>query len=348
MNAKKPNVIKALDVTPLETTVMLSHSDDAAILARGAEVVRTEREALSMLEDSLDDSFVEACRTILGAKGRVIVTGMGKSGQIGRKAAATFSATGTPSFYVHPGEAAHGDLGMMVPGDVLLVISNSGSTAELQAILFRAKAIDVPVIGIASRRQSPVMGSAKVKLCLPAAREACRANIAPTTSTTLQLALCDALAMAVMDIRGFTHDGMKMLHPGGAIGMRLLPVKDFMHRGLSMPLATVETRMHEVISVMTSRGFGIAGIVDEEGFLLGVVTDGDLRRHFDSLSTVSAREVMTAMPKCLDGEMSAEAALEVLNDLKITAAFIVETDAEGRRKPQGVVHIHDFVRIGLG
>lgn len=327
---------------------MLSPSDSEAILARGAEVVRTEREALSLLEDALDESFVEACRTILGAKGRVIVTGMGKSGQIGRKAAATFSATGTPSFYVHPGEAAHGDLGMLIPGDVLLVISNSGSTAELQAFLFHAKAIDVPVIGIASRRESLVMGNAKVQLCLPAAREACRANIAPTTSTTLQLALCDALAMAVMDMRGFTRDGMKMLHPGGAIGLRLLPVKDIMHTGPSMPLAAVDTPMHDVITIMTSRGFGIAGIVDDDGFLLGVVTDGDLRRHFDALSTVTAREVMTTMPKCLDGTMSAEAALEVLNDLKITAAFIVESDAEGHRQPRGIVHIHDFVRIGLG
>jgi len=332
----------------METIAMLSHSDSEAILARGAEVVRTEREALSMLEHALDESFVEACRTILDAKGRVIVTGMGKSGQIGRKAAATFSATGTPSFYVHPGEAAHGDLGMMVRGDVLLVISNSGSTAELQAMLFHAKAIDVPVIGIASRRESLVMGSAKVKLCLPVAREACRANIAPTTSTTLQLALCDALAMAVMDMRGFTPEGMKMLHPGGAIGMRLLPVKDMMHSGSALPLVTVETPMPDVISVMTSRGFGIAGIVDEDGALLGVVTDGDLRRHFDALARVTAREVMTAMPKCLDGAMSAEAALEVLNDLKITAAFIVETDAVGRRMPRGIVHIHDFVRIGLG
>ena len=332
----------------MESSVMFFKSDSDAILARGAEVVRTEKEALDLLENALDDSFVEACHTLLEAKGRVIVTGMGKSGQIGRKAAATFSATGTPSFYVHPGEAAHGDLGMLVPGDVLLVLSNSGSTAELQAFLIHAKAIDVPVIGIASRRESLLMGSAKVKLCLPAAREACRANIAPTTSTTLQLALCDALAMAVMDMRGFTRDGMKMLHPGGAIGLRLLPVNDIMHSGASLPLVTVNTPMPDVISVMTSRGFGIAGIVDDDGFLLGVVTDGDLRRHFNALATVTAREVMTPMPKCLDGAMSAEAALEVLNDLKITAAFIVEADPEGRRKPLGIIHIHDFIRIGLG
>lgn len=332
----------------MEHKVALLRNDDTAIIARGTEVIRIEAEALNRLEQSLDDSFAEACRTILEAKGRVIVTGMGKSGQIGRKAAATFSATGTPSGYVHPGEAAHGDLGMLVPGDVLLVISNSGSTAELQAFLSHARTINVPVIGIASRMESLVMRQAAVRLCLPASREACHANIAPTTSTTLQLALCDALAMAVMDMRGFSRDGMKQLHPGGAIGLRLLPVQEIMHTGSALPQVAVDTSMREVISVMTSRGFGIAGIVDDDGFLCGVITDGDLRRHFEALATVTARDVMTATPKCLDGMMSAESALELLNDLKISAAFVVEYDDQGRRTPKGIVHLHDFVRIGLG
>ncbi len=332
----------------MESVKVLSRDDNKAILARGTEVIRIETEALQVLEQSLDDTFVEACRTILDARGRVIVTGMGKSGQIGRKAAATFSATGTPAGYVHPGEAAHGDLGMLVAGDVLVVISNSGSTAELHAFLGYAKAIGVPVIGIASRLESLVMRHATVKLCIPAAREACRANIAPTTSTTLQLALCDALAMTVMDMRGFSRDGMKLLHPGGAIGLRLLPVRDIMHSGASLPLVTAETRMPDVISVMTSSGFGIAGIVDTTGYLLGVITDGDLRRHFEALSTVTAREVMTTAPKCLDGDMSAEMAMELLNDLKISTAFVVEIDDQRRRSPSGIVHLHDFVRIGLG
>ncbi|BEV01859.1 KpsF/GutQ family sugar-phosphate isomerase [Novosphingobium olei] len=331
----------------MQAGIINFQDNDNAILGRGTEAIRIEIEALQKLEQSLDSNFVEACRTIMAAEGRVIVTGMGKSGQIGRKAAATFSATGTPSFYVHPGEAAHGDLGMLVAGDVLLVISNSGSTAELHSVLRHARALEVPVIGIASRPESLVMRHADVQLCLPAAREVCHANIAPTTSTTMQLALCDALAMAVMDMRGFSRDGMKLLHPGGAIGLRLLPVKDIMHTAKSMPLVTVDARMPDVISVMTSRGFGIAGIVDAQGALLGVITDGDLRRHFDVLADVTAREVMTAAPKCLDGNMSAEAALELLNDLKISAAFVVEADQEGQPLPLGIIHIHDFVRIGL-
>lgn len=331
----------------MEADLIALEAGQKATVSRGAEVIRIEIEALQKLEQSLNQNFVEACHTILDAKGRVIVTGMGKSGQIGRKAAATFSATGTPSFYVHPGEAAHGDLGMLVPGDVLLVISNSGSTTELHSLLRHARALEVPVIGIASRPESLVMRHADVQLCLPRAREACHANIAPTTSTTMQLALCDALAMAVMDMRGFSQDGMKLLHPGGAIGLRLLPVRDLMHGAKSMPLVTLNARMPDVISVMTSRGFGIAGIVDEQGALLGVITDGDLRRHFDVLANVTAKEVMTAAPKCLDGDMSAEAALEVLNDLKISAAFVVQADDDGVRVPVGIIHIHDFVRIGL-
>lgn len=330
------------------TTTHLEFKNDAkTILNRGAEVIRIEIEALQKLEASLGESFVAACRTLLAAKGRVIVTGMGKSGQIGRKAAATFSATGTPASYVHPGEAAHGDLGMLVPGDVLVVISNSGSTAELQVILRHARLLNVPVIGIASRPGSLVMRNADVQLPLPSAREACHDNIAPTTSTTMQLALCDALAMTVMDMRGFSRDGMKLLHPGGAIGLRLLPVRDIMHGESAMPLVTAEARMPDVISEMTSRGFGIAGIVDGEGSLLGVITDGDLRRHFDVLTSVTAREVMTPKPKCLGGDISAEAALELLNDLKISAAFVVEDDDQGRRVPVGIIHLHDFVRIGL-
>jgi len=331
------------------TTIQHETQNDAeAILRRGAEVIRIEVEALLKLEESLDENFITACRTILAAKGRVIVTGMGKSGQIGRKAAATFAATGTPATYVHPGEAAHGDLGMLVPGDVLVVISNSGSTAELQVILRHARLLGTPVIGIASRPGSLVMRNADVQLRLPAAREACHDNIAPTTSTTLQLALCDALAMTVMDMRGFSRDGMKLLHPGGAIGLRLLPVREIMHTERAMPLVDADARMPDVISEMTSRGFGIAGIVDNAGSLLGVITDGDLRRHFDVLTSVTAREVMTTNPKCLTGEISAEAALELLNDLKISAAFVVDEADPDRRVPVGIIHLHDFVRIGLG
>jgi arabinose-5-phosphate isomerase len=331
----------------INTVINISRNDASAMLARGIEVIHIETQALKLLSESMNETFVQACSTILEARGRVIITGMGKSGHIGRKAAATFSATGTPASYVHPGEAAHGDLGMLVPGDVLIVISNSGNTNELYAFLKYAGSISVPVIGIASQPASLVMRHADVKLCIPSAREACNANIAPTTSTTLQLVLCDALAMTVMDLRGFSRDGMKVLHPGGTIGLRLLPVKEVMHDGNSLPLVKSDARMPDVISVMTSRGFGIAGIVDDELHLLGVITDGDLRRHFSMLSTLTAREVMTSTPKTLDGEMSAETALELLNDLKISAAFIVEHRSNGQQIPRGIVHIHDFVRVGL-
>jgi len=318
--------------------------DRAAIIRRGVEVVQIEADALQRLANSLDDAFVEACSLIRGSSGRLVITGMGKSGHICRKAAATFSATGTPANYVHPGEAAHGDLGMLVPGDVLMVISNSGNTAELKAFLNYAEALQIPVIGVASRINSLVMRYATVKLCMPEAREACSANIAPTTSTTLQLALCDALAMTVMELRGFSRDGMKLLHPGGAIGLRLLPVSEMMHTGPSMPLISVDTPMADVLSVMTSRGFGIAGIVSDGGELLGVITDGDLRRNFERLQRCCAGDVMTPSPKTLDCDMSAETALEMLNDEKITAAFVREP---GRNCPIGIVHIHDFVRVGL-
>lgn len=323
-------------------------NDTRTILNRASEVIRFEAEALLKLEDSLNESFVAACHMILGAKGRVIVTGMGKSGHIGRKAAATFSSTGTPAIYVHPAEAAHGDLGMLVEGDVLIVISNSGSTAELHVILRHASLLGVPVIGIASRPGSLVMRHANVQLHLPSAREACHNNIAPTTSTTMQLALCDALAMAVMDLRGFSRTGMKMLHPGGAIGLRLLPVRDIMHGKSAMPLVAADACMPDVISEMTSRGFGIAGIIDTDGALLGVITDGDLRRHFEVLKIVTAREVMTTSPRCLSGDLSAETALELFNDLKISVAFVAEEDARGRKFPIGVIHMHDFLRVGLG
>lgn len=321
--------------------------DRDAIVARGAGVIRIEAEALEKLAHGLDGAFADACELMLGARGRVVITGMGKSGHIGRKAAATLSATGTPATYVHPGEAAHGDLGMLVRGDVLVVISNSGNTAELQPFLRHAALLGVPVIGIASRANSLVMRHAQVGLVLPEAREACAANIAPTTSTTLQLALCDALAMAVMDMRGFSRDRIKQLHPGGMIGLRLMPVRDMMHAGDGLPLADEDTPMRDVITIMTSRGFGIAGIVDEFGQLVGVVTDGDLRRHFDELGCVTAREVMTTTPKVLEADMSAEVALEFLNDLKITAAFVVKQDGFADRTPLGVVHIHDFLRVGL-
>lgn len=327
--------------------VSVPRFDRAFILARGVEVISIEGEALSLLANSLGDAFVDACELIVSTRGRVVVTGMGKSGHIGRKAAATLAATGTPAIYVHPAEASHGDLGMLVKDDLLIVISNSGNTSELRAILAYANASGIPVIGIASKPDSLVMAKSTIRLCTPVTREACAANVAPTASTTLQLALCDALAMAVMDIRGFSTAGMKSLHPGGSIGLRLTPVGEIMHRGDQLPLVAEMTPMRDVLPLMTSMGFGIAGIVDIAGRLVGVITDGDLRRHFDEIATCSARDVMTRDPKTLETTMLADDSLKYLHESKIAAAFVIDPDSGNDLVPVGIIHLHDFLRIGL-
>jgi arabinose-5-phosphate isomerase len=327
---------------------VLVHSQAESIYRRGVEVIRIEADALNLLADSLEQSFVDACEAIIASRGRVVITGMGKSGHIGRKWAATMSATGTPAIYVHPAEASHGDLGMLIPGDVLVVISNSGNTTELRAFLRYAAAIGVKIIGVASGRKSIVMQSADIAICLPVTREACPVNIAPTTSTTLQLALGDAIAMALMDMRGFSVDGMKVLHPGGSLGLRLTPVREIMHGAGSVPLVEQSATMRHVISTMTSMGFGIAGVVDRAGRLIGAITDGDIRRHFEELATATAEEVMTPDPKTLDVEMLAEQALLFMNENKISGAFVLDqTAAVNSNVPVGIIHIHDFLRIGL-
>ena len=319
------------------------------MLRRGVEVITAEAKALDLLAESLGQSFVDACQALLACTGRVVITGMGKSGHIGRKWAATLAATGTPAFYVHPAEAAHGDLGMLVPGDVLIVISNSGNTTELRAFLHYAATIGVRIVGVAARPDSILLKCADIKVCLPSTLEACPANIAPTTSTTMQLALGDAIAMTLMDMRGFSRDGLKALHPGGSLGLRLTPVAEMMHGGRDMPLVDSAAQMQDVISVMTSRGFGIAGVVDAAGRLIGVITDGDLRRHFDDLATARAQDVMTIKPKTVKTDMLAEEVLQFLNDNMITCAFVKTPNAPVNSDvPVGIVHIHDFLRVGLG
>lgn len=321
---------------------------DDDILKRGKEVISIEATALDALSGSLNASFVKACRLLQRQVGRVVVTGMGKSGHIGRKIAATLAATGTPASYVHPAEAAHGDLGMLVPGDILIAISNSGNTSELHAILQYASHIDVKVIGITSNSKSLVMDAADICLCLPPVREACASNIAPTTSTTMQLALGDALAMAVMDLRGFSREKMKELHPGGSIGLRLLAVEELMHGADQLPIVSPDAPMVDVIVEMTARGFGIAGVADERGRLVGIISDGDLRRHFDKMQVATAKDVMTVTPKLLPSDIPAEEAVRILHEAKVTCAFVVNASSDaGGNVPIGIVHIHDFLRIGL-
>lgn len=328
--------------------LLANQLDRAAVLRRGRNVIRTEARALAGLEAMLDDSFVTACEMILRTDGRIIVTGMGKSGHIGRKIASTLAATGTPAQFVHPAEAGHGDMGMLVAGDTLLVLSNSGNTAELRPMLDHARRHAVPIIGVATHRGSMVMRRADVGLCLPLNREACAANIAPTTSTALQLALGDALAMAVMDMRGISAGRIQALHPAGAIGWRVTTVAALMHTGDRMPLVSGETGMADVISRITGGRMGLAGVVDREGDLLGVISDGDLRRHFDGLGTAVAADVMTSLPLSVPADMLVGDALRLLNGAEITAAFVVDgQDRQHPARPLGIIHIHDLLQHGL-
>jgi arabinose-5-phosphate isomerase len=259
------------------------------------------------------------------------------------------AATGTPAFFVHPAEAAHGDLGMLIPADVLVMLSNSGNTTEIRPLLRYAQEIGVTIIGVASQLDSVLLRTADIKICLPKLREACPANVAPTTSTTLQLALGDAIAMCLMEIRGFSRDGLKSLHPGGSLGLRLTPVADIMHGPDRMPLVPAEAKMRDVILTMTSSGFGTAGVVDAASRLLGVITDGDIRRHFGELTTANAEDIMTTNPKTVPSNILAEEALHFLNENKITCAFVIAPNAPVNTDvPVGIIHVHDFLRLGLG
>lgn len=322
------------------------HSIDK-VLNRGREVIEAEAGALDLLARVLDSSFSNACTAISRVRRQLVVTGMGKSGHIARKVAATFAATGTSAIYIHPSEAGHGDLGMLNAGDVLLVFSNSGNTPELQVILAYARKQQIPIIGVAARQNSLLIELADIPLLLPRVAEACAVNVAPTTSTTMQLALGDALAMAVMDMRGVSKNHLRTLHPAGAIGLALTPVSDIMHGADRMPLVNQHAGMPEVISVMTSGCFGLAGVTDQNGALVGIVTDGDLRRRFGVLTTAFASEVMTASPKVTPADLPAGEALVFLNDNKITAAFVVDDPANGPQVPLGIIHIHDLLRHGL-
>ena len=317
-------------------------------IASARRTLSIESEAMAKLIAALDGSlgraFAEAIRLIKNGAGRVAVTGMGKSGHIARKIAATLASTGTPAFFVHPAEASHGDLGMIGRDDVIIMISNSGETAELRAILDYAKRFDMKIIGVTSRAGSTLGSHADVLLCLPDAREACPIGMAPTTSTLLQLAMGDALALALLEDRGFNATQFKTFHPGGLLGAALTHVKDFMHKAPRLPLVAPTTLMAEALVIMTQKSFGCLGVVDDEGKLIGILTDGDLRRHMsrDLIDLVIA-DVMTRTPHTMAPDTLASEALEHLNSTKITSIFVV--DDEG--KPVGLVHIHDLLRQGV-
>jgi arabinose-5-phosphate isomerase len=316
-------------------------------IASAARTVQLEAEGLSALEAALRselvDSFAEAVATIRSCRGRVIVTGMGKSGHIGLKVAGTLSSTGTPASFVHPSEASHGDLGMITRDDVILAFSWSGETVELGNLVSYSRRFAVPLIAVTSNPDSTLANAAEVVLALPQSREACPHGLAPTTSTVMQLALGDCLAIALLESKGFTARDFSLLHPGGQLGARLKFVGDLMHKGDRLPLATADATMAEALVVMTEKALGCLGVLNGDGLLAGIITDGDLRRHMgDGLLARRTGDIMTAAPKTVTPDLLASAALEMINTSSITALFVVE---DGR--PVGIIHIHDLLRAGV-
>lgn len=303
-------------------------------------VIRTEIRGLDLLATGLGPEFLAAVETILGSTGRVIVSGMGKSGHVGRKIAATLASTGTPAQFVHPAEASHGDLGMVTRADVALVLSNSGETPELADLIAHTRRFQIPLIGVASRPNSTLLRQSDVALVLPAAEEACGNGIVPTTSTTMTLALGDALAIALMEHREFTPEHFRTFHPGGKLGALLSKVGDLMHA--DMPLVDENAPMTDALLVISQKGYGVTGVTDGSGHLVGIITDGDLRRHMQGLLDHSAAEVMTPQPRVITPDALAEAALAEMQDRKITCLFAVENGT-----PRGILHIHDCLRAGL-
>ena len=311
----------------------------------GQRVIAREAEALSMLGTTLDENFAKAVELLLETRGRVVVCGMGKSGHVARKIAATFASTGTPAQFVHPAEASHGDLGMMAQGDTTLLLSNSGETPELADVIAYTRRFAIPLIAIAGRKDSTLLKQADIPILLPPAPEACEKGIVPTTSTTMTLALGDALAIALMEHRQFTPENFRDFHPGGKLGARLSKVGDLMHKGADVPLVAPETPMSEVLITISQKGFGVAGIA-EDGRLIGVITDGDLRRHMNGLLDLTAADVMTANPSTVSADSLAEEALSIMNARKITTLFVNSQGDDTRIC--GILHIHDCLRAGVG
>jgi arabinose-5-phosphate isomerase len=295
------------------------------------------------LQGALGPAFTAAVDLIRDAKGRVIVTGLGKSGHVARKIAATLASTGTPAFFVHAAEASHGDLGMITADDVIMALSWSGEQAEMKNLITYAKRFRIALVAMTSERDSTLSKAADIALTLPKAREACPHNLAPTTSSLMLLALGDALAIALLEGRGFTSVDFSVLHPGGKLGAMLKYTRDLMHGGDAVPLRPLGTRMSDALVEMSSKGFGCVGIVDVRGRIVGIVTDGDLRRHMrPDLMTALVDDVMTKNPKTIGRDLLASEALEILNSSKITALIVTDAD-----KPVGIVHLHDILRAGV-
>ena len=327
-----------------DSTILDMAANDAEAALRSARrVLETEISGLRALSDALDGGFSRAIDLIAAVSGRVIVTGMGKSGHIATKIAATLASTGTPAQYVHPGEASHGDLGMITANDAVIALSNSGETAELSDIVAYAKLKRIPLISVTGKADSALSNAADVPLVMPDSPEACPLSLAPTTSTTVMLALGDAIAVALLERRGFSPEDFRLLHPGGQLGSRLTMAVDVMRSGDEMPLVKLASPMTETIIEMTAKRFGCVGVVSPTGKLVGVITDGDLRRHMENdILAMTAAEVMTPDPKAVSENILTAQVLAMMNENKITNYFVV---ADG--VPVGIVHIHDVLRKGL-
>ena len=313
-------------------------------VARG--VLSAESAGLRALSASLDASFDHAIERLVACPGRVVVSGMGKSGLVGRKIAATLASTGTPAMFVHPAEASHGDLGMIVAGDAVIALSNSGETSELADLVAHTRRFAIPLIAITGRAASALARAADVVLLLPQAAEACPMGLTPTTSTTMQVALGDALAVALLTRRGFTASDFSAFHPGGRLGARLQHVRDLMHAGDAVPLAPGDLPMDRALLLMTGKGFGVLGVQDDDGTLAGILTDGDLRRAMGpDLLSRTVRQVMNPAPRTIGADALAAEALHAMNAGRrpVTSLFVVDAG----RRPIGVLHIHDLLRAGV-
>lgn len=309
-------------------------------------VIRTEAEALNTLAEGLDARFRDAVDLLLNSKGRVIITGIGKSGHIARKIAATMASTGTPAQFVHPAEASHGDLGMITSADVVLAISNSGEAPELANLVAYSRRFDIPLVGITSVADSSLGRQCDVVLLLPRLEEACGTGVVPSSSTTMSLALGDALAIALMEHRAFTPENFRDFHPGGKLGAQLSRVADLMHKGAEIPLVAQTAPMSEALMEIGNKGFGVTGVADLEGRLRGIITTGDLGRRMEGLMSLTAQDVMTRAPVTIAPGELAEKAVGIMNAKKITCLLVVEPADPDTLV--GLIHIHDCLRVGLG
>jgi len=321
-------------------------TDTFNFVASGRRTIRMERDAVTDLIDRIDGAFTAACKAILQCRGRVVVSGMGKSGHIGKKIAATLASTGTPALFVHPGEASHGDLGMITRDDLLLAISNSGASPELMNLMPMIKRMAIPIITMTGNPDSPLAEAAEIHLDISITTEACPLDLAPTTSTTVTLVLGDALAVALLEAKGFTAEDFAFSHPGGALGKKLLlRVEDVMHSGSAVPVVETETPLLQALTEMSRKGFGITTIVDDNGLLLGVFTDGDLRRCLDrdiDVKKAAIGELMTASARTVEPSALAAEAFNIMETHKITALVVTR-----EKMPVGILHMHDMLKAGL-